>query len=185
MKKALLVLTALALMLALAACAGANTKPDESVPQTGTSENGEPSGSDDGTVKCEVAGHEIRLNRPSTHRNMHFLESIFFEKAGYDQVVHLNYAPEGEDRLFVIHIIYFVGTPIEDAMGDNNYVYSDKTFGDVAYKYFEDTVEGVPSHNYVCNYLGDTYVISFESTNDIKNLETAFMNNVSFSKTEE
>lgn len=184
MRKTILILTAVACLIVFASCAGTPVKPAESA-QPAESQNGTLSEDGGESATCEVGGQQIRLDRPATHRNMRFLESSDFEIAGYEQAIHLNCASEGGDRLFVIHIVYFVGTPIEEAMGDADYVYTDKTIAGVAYKYFEDTINGVPNHTYVCNQFGDTYAISFESTQDTGDLETVFMKNVSFSRTEE
>lgn len=179
MKKALIIILTLILVLSFAACTK-NGRSDDTAKgdQTAAAESGESSDGD----TIEIGSYKIKLTKEANHGDLYFKENVAeMELAGYDQTFNM-YFNKDEGQIFVIRLVYFRGSSIDEVMSGSDTALTDKTVNGIQYKYFEFEENGAPSHNYVYNFNGTTYMIVFVSSFDMTSLETVFLNNVHFEK---
>lgn len=130
----------------------------------------------------EIGSYKIKLTKEANHGDLYFKENVAeMELAGYDQTFNM-YFNKDEGQIFVIRLVYFRGSSIDEVMSGSDTALTDKTVNGIQYKYFEFEENGAPSHNYVYNFNGTTYMIVFVSSFDMTSLETVFLNNVHFEK---
>ena len=181
MKKVLIIFLAVILALSFAACTkNGNTDNTAKGDQT-AAENGESSDGD----TIDIGGYKIKLTKEANHGDMYFKENVSeMELAGYDQSFSM-YCNKDEGQIFVIRLVYFKGSSIDEVMSGSDAALTDKTVNGIDYKYFEYEENGVPSHTYVYNFNGTTYTIIIESSYDMRSLEDTFMKSVHFKASEQ
>jgi hypothetical protein len=179
MKKALIILLTLILTFSFTACTKNGRSADTANgDQTAAAESGESSDGD----TIEIGSYKIKLTKEANHGELYFKENVAeMELAGYDQTFNM-YFNKDEGQIFVIRLVYFRGSSIDEVMSGSDTALTDKTVNGIQYKYFEFEENGAPSHNYVYNFNGTTYMIVFVSSFDMTSLETVFLNNVHFEK---
>ena len=179
MRKFLIILLALVLGLSFAACTkNGNTDDTAKGDQTTAVENGESSDGD----TIVIGDYRIKLTKEANHGDMYFKENVSeMELAGYEQSFSLYYNKDG-GQIFVIRLVYFKGSSIDEVMSGSDNVLTDKTVNGLQYKYFEYDEHGTPAHTYLYNFNDTTYSIIFLSSFDMTSLETLFLNNVHFEK---
>ena len=176
MKRTVAYLVILVLLIGLAACGGRD--------ETGGDPSGSPSGSSARTEGGQVliGGKTLKLTYESRHGDMYFKENVVdIEKSSFGQACNL-YCNSDEGMLFVIHIVYFEGKSIEEVMSGSENTLTDKTVGNIEYRYFEYDENGAPGHTYAYCFEGTTYTVSFVSNYDMTSLESVFLSNVRFEK---
>ena len=184
MKKIFAILTVAVIMLSAFTSCGIGGGADVS--------GGEDTKANSNTEKSEnpvnLNGDTIYLTYERNFKDMIYKEDIVdFHSNTVFNMSDISYSHDGETT-YQIRMIYFEGKSIEEAMEGTESEPTDKTANGITYKYYEsDAVfsdKTLPCHTYVYNFEDTTYCISFISEYDMTSLETVFMNNVRFEKSE-
>lgn len=182
MKKIIAILTAALILVSLASCVSINLGGDDTAAASDT----EPAANKENPV--DLNGDTVYLTYEKNFKDMIYKEDIVdFHSNTVFNMSDISYEHDGETT-YQVRMIYFEGKSIEEAMEGTESAPTDKTVNGLTYKVYEtDAVysdKTLPCHTYVYNFENTTYCIGFISEYSMTSLETVFMSNVRFEKSE-
>ena len=133
----------------------------------------------------KINGKEFKLDTETTFKDVSYITSADFQKADFNRFIQYYYQDKEDGNLLYFRIFYYKNLDITAAFADlgldKTIALTDEKTDNFEYKsYVEPRNDGGTIHCYFVDYKGSTYVISFISKYDIKDLETKIMKSVKF-----
>lgn len=141
-------------------------------------------------INFTIGDQEYPLNSKGTFKAMRFRENPYDCVVGTSANTHMMSYSVDNNPAFQVVDVYFEGQTIDEVIAEVEAETTEKKVGDITYRYYETSFQDeqareVITHNYLYEFEGVTYLISFYFADVETNIEQVYMENVRFVQTTE
>lgn len=133
----------------------------------------------------KINGLEFHMNKETSYKDVKYTIVEEFKESNFGRYIQYNYYPENSTNLLYFRIFYYANQGNDMAIKDlglnSNIALTDGKTDNIEYKcYVEPRQDGGTMNCYFVNKNGNTYVFSFISKYDIKELEEKVIKSIKF-----